>query len=130
MTFEEARPLVEAMLYAYGVYRRQPPAPSISSVYDATGGLPPKPLPPRSSVETYILRHDDEIRLEGALNRLGATERIAVVLRYVEGYRWEYVAKRLNCSRAHAQRKAERALYAIAAQLGLLRDTCDTADAA
>lgn len=125
MTFEQVRPIVEAMLYAYGLYRRQPPAPPISSAY-SQAAPPLKPLPPRSSVETYILRHEDEIRLEGALNRLAATERAVILLRYVEGHRWEYVARRLNCSRTHAQRKAERALYAIAAQLGMLRESEDS----
>ena len=127
MTFEDARPIVEGMLYAYGLQRRQPPAPAISSVYDQAAAPPPKPFPPRSSVETYVLRHEDELRLEAVMAQLGTAEREAIRFRYFERGRWEWVATQLHCSRAHAQRLVNRGLYAIAVGLGLLRTLDDAA---
>ena len=120
MTFEEARPIVEAMLYEYALHRRQPPAAPVSAVYNQGANPPPKPLPPHSPVERYVLRHEDELRLEAALDRLGATERQAITYRYFDRGRWRYVAKKLNCGETFARRVVERALYALAAQLGML----------
>lgn len=130
MTFEEARPIIESWLYEYGLYRREPPAPPVSAVYDQAAAPPPKPLPPRSQVESYVVRHEREIRVEGALGRLGPMERRAVELRYCDRARVTQVASALDVSRSTAHRLLERGLYAMAALMGLLGEDVTAEDAA
>ncbi|HEY8477090.1 MAG TPA: hypothetical protein VIN09_09535, partial [Chloroflexota bacterium] len=97
MTFDEARPIVARMLYEYALYRRRPPAPPVSGVYGGEGSVADRQVHRPSSVERYVLRHEDELRLEAALDRLAALERQALALRYIEHGSVAYVAKRLNC---------------------------------
>lgn len=120
MTYEQARPILEGMLYAWAVYRREMPAALPSAVYDQGASPPPRPLPPHSVVENYVLQHESEIRLEGALRRLSMPERTIVWLRYGERARWEQIGRRLHLSRAAVQRRLDRALYALAVLMGML----------
>ena len=122
MTFDQARPILENWLREYGLYRRRPPAPAISMVYDQAAVPPPRPLPPHSSVEQYVVRHERELRIEKALNELRGPEHDAIILRYVERARIGQVARRLHTSRATAYRIIERGLCALAALMGLLRE--------
>lgn len=125
MTLDEPKPIVEGMLYTYGLYRRQNPAPPISAVYHQAAAPLPKPLPPRSPVERYVPRHEDEIRLKGVLNQLAPLERQLVEWRYFERMQWEQMTRRTKMIRVSLSSKLERTLYAIAAWPGMLRDKAE-----
>ncbi len=73
MTFDEVRPVVERLLYAYGLFRRQA---------TASQGTP------------NALRHEDAGRLEAVLGQLAHFERQLVAWRYFERLRWDELARR------------------------------------
>lgn len=55
---------------------------------------------PDESPEESVLRAEQRSELEGGLRRLSERERVALVLRDVEGLPAEEVARELNCSKA------------------------------
>lgn len=120
MTFEQARPIVEARLYAYAVLRLKYPDASVASL----SGIGVQLSDPTSRQERWAVQHAREIQdavvIERVLASLPPEERRLVELRYFEFARWGYVCKQLAVSRATAYRIRDRALMAFAYAFGLV----------
>lgn len=74
--------------------------------------LPDQPVPPLDAESRQALRHFYAI-----LDRLGAQERCAFVLRHMEGLKLEEVAEALEVSLATAKRRLQRASAFVSRQV-------------
>lgn len=121
VTFERARPIVEARLYAYAALKREYPDAPISSLHNRLGASVKSVTSPQ---ERWATRYASEIKNAVVIERVLATlpkdERRLVEMRYLEFARWEYVCRELSVSRATAYRIRDRALMAFAYAFGLV----------
>lgn len=123
MTFEQARPIVEARLYAYAVLRQEYPDVPLGQQMSQLGTSIQDS--DRTSVqERWVVRHASEIRdavvIERVLRALPEEERRLTEMRYFEFARWAYICRELSVSRATAYRIRDRALMSFALAWGLL----------
>ena len=128
MTFEQARPIVEARLFAYAMLIREYPDAPPSSLSQRLG-TSVQTSDTTSTQERWAARHASELAnaaiIERVLKVLPGDERRLVEMRYFEYARWDYICKTLAVSRPTAYRIRDRALMVFAHEFGLL--ACATA---
>lgn len=121
MNFDQARRIVEARLYAYGVMRLEYPGPAVSD--------PSKPVDQTragaSAQEAWVTRHAAELQntavIERVLKSLPDSERELVQLRYFEHRPWRYIARRIHVSYRAVFDVRDRAIAVFAYEFGLTR---------
>lgn len=125
MTLDQAIPIVEGKLYAWGSLVLRYPAARISA-YDA---LRVDASPGASEPEQWVLQHDQDLvdasRIETVLKRLPDRDRALVRLRYVERWSWVMVARKLSTSRAAVYQIRDRVIYALACEFGLFVEAAE-----
>lgn len=133
MTFDQAVPIVEGKLYAYGVLRLDYPEASISGAYRKViqkheVGIVPSGTPDHMSPqERWHIRNQAELieasKINEVLKQLDNDQRRLVELRYVERWPWTKVAEKLNVGRRTIYRIRDSVLVVIAYEFGMLRDS-------
>src|SRR5690606_3675994 len=124
VTFEQARPIVEARLYAYAALRQEYPDLPLVWQQMSQLGTSIQDSDRTSVQERWVVRHASEIRdavvIEKVLRALPEEERRLTEMRYFEFARWDYICRKLSVSRATAYRIRDRALMSFALAWGLL----------
>lgn len=132
MTFDQAVPIVEGKLYAYGVLRLEYPEASISGAYRKViqkheVGIAPRGTEDHTSPqERWAVQNQgdivDAMRVERVLLRLSDEQCRLVQLRYVDRWPWSKVAQKLCVSRRTIFRIRDGVLTVFAYEFGMLQD--------
>lgn len=122
MTFEEARPIVEGRLYAWGVMKKADLMPlagtghyseHISGTRDTT-----------SPQERYVVKYEQELRDAGlvdkTLNRLSSEQQRLIELRYMERRPWPDVADAIHVGLRTIYNIRDMIIAILAYEFGLL----------
>ena len=124
LTFEQARPLVEARLYAWGDLLGSgfnDPVAATSRISDM-----PKAIPAisDSQEERWVLKRceawEDKPLLDRLLLAIGRDEQRLIKLHYHKRMSWSKVAAQMNMGRRSVYSIRDRALYVFACHMGLL----------
>lgn len=126
MTFEQAIPIVEGKLYAYGVMKLEYPQAPVSNAYQQAAVQGGEAM---SQQERWVVEHQHEIRdagvIETTLARMTVEDQRLVQLRYIDRWPWPKVADKLHVSRRTAYRLRDRILMVLAYEFGMLEEGRD-----
>lgn len=107
-----AHELVEYLLWEWGEWKRQTPAPPISTVYDTETA--PSRHAHSSQQERYVMNHQRAVAVDAVVNRMPIILRRQAWWRYVQGLTVGRTIRQLRISRAEYYRRRRDILGRIA----------------
>jgi DNA-directed RNA polymerase specialized sigma subunit len=122
MTFEEARPIVEGRLYAWGAVKKADLIPLAGtarySEYVSENG------DTTSAQERYVVKYEQELcdaeLVDKTLNRLSSEQQRLIELRYMERRQWPDVADGIHVGLRTVYNIRDMIIAILAYEFGLL----------